>query len=904
MRKQFLAFLCLAISATALSGVSRAASFTGVGFLPAIQDSRANGASADGSVVVGSSGNQAFRWTAAGGMVDLGFLPGTLLDFTQAFGVSADGSVVVGWSRGRAFRWTAAGGMVDVGVWPGYLASLAYGVSADGSVVVGWTPLVSAQSFGGQAFRWTAGGGMVGLGFLSPPVSSPPISVAESVSADGSVVVGQDGAGTLSAGSDSKAFRWTAVEGMVGFGGSGGSAEGVSADGSVVVGGASGREGSLIYGKEAFRWTAAGGMVGLGVLLGGSVSDAHGVSADGSVVVGSSDSTGGPKAVIWEPIHGLRNLKDVLVKAYGLNLTGWDLCSGSNNFNVALNPCATAVSADGSTIVGMGIDPSGNQEGWIAVIPGVAPAACGDGVIEGSEQCDDWNTLKGDGCSSACQVEPGWTCNGNSPTNCTKSLIDESNWILDTSTNLQWLKFNQTEGLSYNQVISTNFVSQGWAYATADQICTLTTDPQACTANPGKPYEPKGGAAALLTSGSAALQGITGLSNPDDPPGSHRVGVFVTQVNVYGTTLNPSISTVPDDVSQPEVASFLVRRVFACGTGPELALVAPLLMWLRSRRRRVSGSAAKTATRGRERFLRSLQRSFIKALVVAGLLVTWIAPSAKAHGIYWAGPIIGRANLDGTGVTPSFISGIGTPCVAVDAFHIYWGDGSIGRANLDGTGVTPSFISGTGTVLSVAVDGTYIYWRNYDTGSIGRANLDGTGVNESFITLSPAPAFAPVAVDRTHIYWTQSCLDERICDGGFIGRANLDGTEVNTTFIGPLSSGNMTGLAVDGSHIYWTNYNTGSIDRANLDGTGVQSFIAGANAFGVAADGTYIYWTGPSGIGRANLDGSDVNQSFITGVTALGVAVSHVFGCGTGPELALVAPLLMWLRSRRRRRAA
>jgi probable HAF family extracellular repeat protein len=39
---------------------------------------------------------------------------------SEAFGVSADGSVVVGWAQDaagqdRAFRWTAAGGMQDLG---------------------------------------------------------------------------------------------------------------------------------------------------------------------------------------------------------------------------------------------------------------------------------------------------------------------------------------------------------------------------------------------------------------------------------------------------------------------------------------------------------------------------------------------------------------------------------------------------------------------------------------------------------------------------------------------------------------------------------------------------------------------------------------------------------------------
>jgi len=43
----------------------------------------------------------------------------------------------------------------------------------------------------------------------------------------------------------------------------------------------------------------------------------------------------------------------------------------------------------------------------------VCASACGDGaVVMGVEACDDGNTLSGDGCSGACEVEPGWTCGG------------------------------------------------------------------------------------------------------------------------------------------------------------------------------------------------------------------------------------------------------------------------------------------------------------------------------------------------------------------------------------------------------------------------------------------------------------------------------------------------------------
>lgn len=39
---------------------------------------------------------------------------------------------------------------------------------------------------------------------------------------------------------------------------------------------------------------------------------------------------------------------------------------------------------------------------------------CGDRAVKGAETCDDGNTLDGDGCSSICVIEPGWDCGGSS----------------------------------------------------------------------------------------------------------------------------------------------------------------------------------------------------------------------------------------------------------------------------------------------------------------------------------------------------------------------------------------------------------------------------------------------------------------------------------------------------------
>jgi hypothetical protein len=78
------------------------------------------------------------------------------------------------------------------------------------------------------------------------------------------------------------------------------------------------------------------------------------VSADGSIVVGKGDGTES-KPFIWDAINGMRSLSTVLTDL-GLDLTGWDLRT------------ATGISADGSTIVGDGVN-NGVDQAWIAVIP-------------------------------------------------------------------------------------------------------------------------------------------------------------------------------------------------------------------------------------------------------------------------------------------------------------------------------------------------------------------------------------------------------------------------------------------------------------------------------------------------------------------------------------------------------
>jgi len=354
------------VSALLAAPASAEVRFEGLGSDPVtgVRATVAYDVSADGAVVVGRAegllNGEAFRWTRESGVRALGDLPGGELSST-ARAVSGDGSVVVGEGASasgvEAFLWTAATGMVGLGDIPGGdFESRALDVSIDGNVVVGEAASGTGTS-AAEAFRWTSDGGMQGLGrLLGDRVSS-----ATAVSHDGSTVAGLSGGGSF------EAFRWTEASGLVGLGTFLGvsrvfsQAFGISGDGAVIVGDAVSPRG-----VDAFRWTEADGLVGLrDVLESQFTSIAQAASGDGAVIVGSAhlgSAIDGPNAFVWTARDGMQRLDEVLADL-GVDTDGWTLS------------LAFGVSADGTTIVGVGTNPDGLTEAWIAVLPARCTAA-------------------------------------------------------------------------------------------------------------------------------------------------------------------------------------------------------------------------------------------------------------------------------------------------------------------------------------------------------------------------------------------------------------------------------------------------------------------------------------------------------------------------------------------------
>ena len=64
---------------------------------------------------------------------------------------------------------------------------------------------------------------------------------------------------------------------------------------------------------------------------------------------------------------------------------------------------------DGNTVPNDGCSPTCHSEPSCSVTDGTCKSKCGDALIV-NEECDDGNTNDGDGCSHDCKVEPGFQC--------------------------------------------------------------------------------------------------------------------------------------------------------------------------------------------------------------------------------------------------------------------------------------------------------------------------------------------------------------------------------------------------------------------------------------------------------------------------------------------------------------
>jgi DNA-binding beta-propeller fold protein YncE len=276
----------------------------------------------------------------------------------------------------------------------------------------------------------------------------------------------------------------------------------------------------------------------------------------------------------------------------------------------------------------------------------------------------------------------------------------------------------------------------------------------------------------------------------------------------------------------------------------------------------------------------------MRFLTLAALLAAICASSLTVAGqIYWVDPNsdkIQRSNLDGTGVedliTTSIPQSIDLDLVGC---KIYWGTiADVRRADLDGTSeqvlaATPD----ADYTLGIAVDnaGGKVYWIVNDFDEIRRANLDGTA-QELLFTIPPVfdPSISlglgdlDLDVAAGKMYFTNFIA-------GTIQRANMDGSGGVEDILTGLTAPSAIAVDSAGGKFYWGD--SGKIQRANLDGSSPEELVTGlASVGGLALDLSEgkIYWTNPGDakIQRADLDGSNVEDVISSGLgTPGGLAI-------------------------------
>ena len=348
-----------------------------------ILDGYANGVSDDGTVVVGERfGLEAFIWTLAGGLVDIGGVTG--------ISAGADGSRIAG-NSSSIFGESAARYNATTGTWSSFgglgptgcdsSLSSAYDLSSDGTKAVG----LGWNGCSASAFLWTEGEGMTQLSQLGPFSSR-----ADTISGDGTVIGGWDEASNGGRRAavwefDSASGDW--VESLV-LTGTAGNAEGYgevngsNGDGSILVGMADGSS-SATSGAFVLREDTGFELIGLMPssqfpVVGGALD----VTEDGSTIIGfQREGAGGFssfEATYWTEETGLVPLKD------HLNALGAGIPAG---FTLA---AAQSISDDGRVICGWGYeDVIFFADAWIVVLPAEdvpCPADFnGDGTVDGAD---------------------------------------------------------------------------------------------------------------------------------------------------------------------------------------------------------------------------------------------------------------------------------------------------------------------------------------------------------------------------------------------------------------------------------------------------------------------------------------------------------------------------------------
>ena len=186
-----------------------------------------------------------------------------------------------------------------------------------------------------------------------------------------------------------------------------------------------------------------------------------------------------------------------------------------------------------------------------------------------------------------------------------------------------------------------------------------------------------------------------------------------------------------------------------------------------------------------------------------------------------------------------------------------------------GTDAVSSLSAGGTSAESISLNapssaGTYYYGACVE--NVSGESITGNNCSDG-VSITVATETAPGGRDATKMYWTE-------WDTESIRRSDLDGSGIENLVTSGLDAPGGIALDVAGGKMYWTDWDKDKIQRSNLDGSDVEDLITGLTSpYAIALDvaGGKMYWTDgiADKIQRSNLDGSGV-EDLITGLDAPG----------------------------------
>ena len=247
--------------------------------------------------------------------------------------------------------------------------------------------------------------------------------------------------------------------------------------------------------------------------------------------------------------------------------------------------------------------------------------------------------------------------------------------------------------------------------------------------------------------------------------------------------------------------------------------------------------------------------------------------------LFWLdGGLVRQSDLEGRSIRNVIDFGrdvgqdLAVDLVGGKAYVIDADSGTIRRANLDGSSVE-TVVRGLRRADGIALDGEGKMY--YAAEGINRANLDGSN-RETLVPSLSWPQDIALDTAASMMYWVDPAA-------GRIQRAQLDGSGLQDLVARGLRLPEGIALDLAGRKMYWTDRDTGKVQRSNLSGSRVEDVLVGLrspHSIAFHSAERMLYWTelGTDRIRRANADGGGI-EVVVDGVrrgglTGLGVVSS------------------------------